>query len=297
MADSEYGNEEEEAGEGEGEAEEAEEQQPAGEGGEAEDGGEAQAEGGEGDGASEEEAPSAEEEVEASAGGEEGGEGEAAQSGPPYPEANYTPGPWRDDNYTPGPWRQDNSQQQDWTAPSWDNGGGDDQAAAKQPSTKGPPAGYVELGAFKLTAYVCARESDFPSDDVEHNPSWAPGRSFRKPFLYKKHGGSPYGVMMEGSGQTLQGDYVNYDSKGGFQLVKQPMGARGPIAPGRSVAVDRHVISLGTHLWIEGVGERVAEDTGGGIKGNHIDIYYGATLSAREADRLTFNGRKVYKKP
>ena len=39
------------------------------------------------------------------------------------------------------------------------------------------------------------------------------------------------------------------------------------------VAVDQGIIELGSHLWVEGYGEAVAADAGGGIKGNRIDIY------------------------
>lgn len=39
------------------------------------------------------------------------------------------------------------------------------------------------------------------------------------------------------------------------------------------IAVDPSVIPLGTSVYIEGVGVRRAEDTGGNIKGNTIDIY------------------------
>lgn len=38
------------------------------------------------------------------------------------------------------------------------------------------------------------------------------------------------------------------------------------------VAVDPSVIPLGTHLYIPGYGYAVANDTGGGVKGNHIDL-------------------------
>jgi 3D (Asp-Asp-Asp) domain-containing protein len=41
---------------------------------------------------------------------------------------------------------------------------------------------------------------------------------------------------------------------------------------GRTIAVDPKVISYGTHVLINGH-EYVAEDCGGAIKGNDIDIY------------------------
>ena len=49
---------------------------------------------------------------------------------------------------------------------------------------------------------------------------------------------------------------------------------------GRTVAVDPHVIPYGTHLLINGH-EYVAEDCGGGVRGNHIDIYYNTHAEAR----------------
>lgn len=42
---------------------------------------------------------------------------------------------------------------------------------------------------------------------------------------------------------------------------------------GRTVAVDPRVIPIGSRLMINGV-EYVAEDIGGAVKGNHIDVYY-----------------------
>ena len=42
-----------------------------------------------------------------------------------------------------------------------------------------------------------------------------------------------------------------------------------------TVAVDPSVIPLGTHIIINGI-EYVAEDVGGGISGNHIDIFVGS---------------------
>lgn len=33
------------------------------------------------------------------------------------------------------------------------------------------------------------------------------------------------------------------------------------------------VLPAGTHVWIEGYGERIVQDTGAGVKGKHIDIF------------------------
>lgn len=44
------------------------------------------------------------------------------------------------------------------------------------------------------------------------------------------------------------------------------------VTPGRTIAVDPRVIPYGTKVYIEGYGWYVAEDCGGGVKGNHIDI-------------------------
>lgn len=49
--------------------------------------------------------------------------------------------------------------------------------------------------------------------------------------------------------------------------------AMGTAARVGEIAVDPSVIPLGTSVYIEGVGVRRAEDTGGNIKGNTIDIY------------------------
>jgi 3D (Asp-Asp-Asp) domain-containing protein len=42
---------------------------------------------------------------------------------------------------------------------------------------------------------------------------------------------------------------------------------------GRTVAVDHDVIPLGSKVWIDGYGWRIAEDTGGVINGNKIDLF------------------------
>ena len=62
-------------------------------------------------------------------------------------------------------------------------------------------------------------------------------------------------------------------------------------AVGRTVAVDPRVIPLGTRLHIEGVGVRIAEDTGKKIKGKKLDLF----LSSMGAcTRFGVRSRQVY---
>jgi len=55
---------------------------------------------------------------------------------------------------------------------------------------------------------------------------------------------------------------------------------------GRTVAVDPKVIPYGTVIEIDGFGTRVAEDTGGAIKGNKLDIFVETTAEAFQYGRM-----------
>jgi 3D (Asp-Asp-Asp) domain-containing protein len=45
-----------------------------------------------------------------------------------------------------------------------------------------------------------------------------------------------------------------------------------PVGP-EAVAVDPSIIPLGSHMYVQGAGNRIALDTGGAIKGRHLDIW------------------------
>ena len=62
-------------------------------------------------------------------------------------------------------------------------------------------------------------------------------------------------------------------------------------ATGRTVAVDPTVIPLGTKLHIEGVGVRIAEDTGRKIKGKKLDLFLS---SMGDCTRFGVRARQVY---
>lgn len=46
------------------------------------------------------------------------------------------------------------------------------------------------------------------------------------------------------------------------------------VTEGRTIAVDKNVIPLGWWVYIDGIGFRRAEDTGSGVKGNIVDVYF-----------------------
>jgi 3D (Asp-Asp-Asp) domain-containing protein len=60
---------------------------------------------------------------------------------------------------------------------------------------------------------------------------------------------------------------------------------------GRTIAVDPRVIPLGTKLQIEGVGTRIAEDTGKNIKGKKLDLFLS---SMSDCTRFGVRSRNVY---
>lgn len=62
------------------------------------------------------------------------------------------------------------------------------------------------------------------------------------------------------------------------------------VTPGRTIAVDKSLIPLGTHVVINGH-EYIAEDTGGAIKGYRIDIAVATHAEALQSGKKTF---KVY---
>ncbi|MFD2611562.1 ubiquitin-like domain-containing protein [Paenibacillus gansuensis] len=64
------------------------------------------------------------------------------------------------------------------------------------------------------------------------------------------------------------------------------------VTEGRTIAVDPRVIPIGYWVYIEGIGYRRAEDKGGAVKGNKIDVYFDSESTANNFGRKS--GYTVY---
>lgn len=94
-------------------------------------------------------------------------------------------------------------------------------------------------------------------------------------------GGSKVSSVSRG-GQALSGRSMRMRATayaGGTRTASGTV-ARRNSGGNSSIAVDPRVIPLGTKLYVEGYGYATAEDTGGAIKGNTIDLYYNTNAEA-----------------
>lgn len=162
--------------------------------------------------------------------------------------------------------------------------GSDDPAPRMVPDA--PAAGAVQqqvsasdtrgrsLGNFLLTHYTFALESDpkHAGSPKVTAPGLPKDKKYRQSFL-----GSPYGIKMQGTGLADDGQYIRYVGKGTYAYGVG--GAKGTPHAWKTVAVDPSVIKLGSHIEIEAYKSKgifEANDTGGAIKGKHIDVFAGA---------------------
>ncbi|SYX87007.1 3D domain-containing protein [Paenibacillus alvei] len=81
-----------------------------------------------------------------------------------------------------------------------------------------------------------------------------------------------------------------YTESEGSAGAKTASGAM--VSEGRTIAVDPKVIPLGWWVYIEGIGFRRAEDTGGAVKGKIIDVYFDSKKAVSKFGRK--KGYTVY---
>jgi 3D (Asp-Asp-Asp) domain-containing protein len=150
-------------------------------------------------------------------------------------------------------------------------------SATKGITTKTPgiinwlPAKYE--GDFTITCYVISLESNYLKTRLATAPG-IPGKQYHQGFLDD--------TEEQGTGRTLTGSYIKYDRrKHLFYPDTCARTASGICAvEGESSAVDRNVIPKSSSINIDGIGNRLAQDTGGGINGYHIDVFFGTERKA-----------------
>lgn len=157
------------------------------------------------------------------------------------------------------------------------------------------PKGYVDLGAFLITAYALAQENEFAEKPTVKDPCGLKG-TFRRNFLFETKT-APRGVKMQGSGLSSSGKLIHYKGNNCFEEAPCALThSRTCATVGRTVAVDEKVIPMGKELLIEDVGSRTAEDTGRRIKDKRVDVYVGTDMTLAEAEKQTKGSRKVCRK-
>lgn len=101
---------------------------------------------------------------------------------------------------------------------------------------------------------------------------------------------------MQGTGKTVDGKYIRLDNKPGgweknlkgspvrlanpsaavFKYAKGVHGKYDDLKENYSIAIDKNVIPKKAEVDIDGLGERVADDSGGAIDLYHIDNFLGS---------------------
>ena len=149
---------------------------------------------------------------------------------------------------------------------------------------------------FQITHYTMALEDDPLYADDALVDAKGLNEKHRRGFLY---GGR--GVLMQGSGLASNGQYITIDwgkggPKGTNTTFKYGIGGKsGSPEPWKTIAVDPSIIPMGSRVEIEiykDKGAFLANDTGGKIKGRHIDIFVGG-VSVAEANQRGTKRSKV----
>lgn len=144
------------------------------------------------------------------------------------------------------------------------------------------PADYQS--GFSISCYTLSQEREFSAKQTTSNACGLPGTTYRKGFLKDVKG--------QGSGIGLDGKIIQYHKKNGVDCyVPSPCAmtkSNRCAEVGTTIAVDNVIIPRGdskhpgSHVNVEILGSRYAQDSGGIIKLYMIDDYVGLTKTRHE---------------
>ncbi len=150
----------------------------------------------------------------------------------------------------------------------------------------------TDLGTFVVTAYNIANEADHPCEDADKILAKGLNNYYCPEFLSD--------IIMQGSGVDNNNKFIQIDWSGGkkpttasetfFTYVPYiTTGSGKRLEDGVSIAVDPSVIPLNSWVYIESVGWRRADDTGGAIKGKRIDVF----MNVPRKDAMNFGKKSL----
>ena len=131
---------------------------------------------------------------------------------------------------------------------------------------------------WNVTGYFTPLEADYAgtTQTVTVNGT---ARSFYSSFLQD--------VQVEGWGQTKAGDYIGYDNSQ-YSASPVPLNSLGGALKLGDIAVDFSVVQAGTVLTIPSLPSPwnttrlIADDSGVGVVGKHIDVFTGSGATAKQ---------------
>jgi hypothetical protein len=136
------------------------------------------------------------------------------------------------------------------------------------PAAQGPPPAPARARGRRARHHAGDDDLDEHDLDVDHEPATS-----------ARHRRQPRSSTLDAAGDQAELGRPPAGARAGHLLRAAPVPPAGqhtatgkPVGPG-SLAVDRRLIPLGSTVELAGLGTFTANDTGGAIRGPHVDLW------------------------